>query len=81
MPEFLFLDGPLAGQLLVSTDPHVEGELLEVEVVDAVQLEVPRHPYLVSALPSHDRPGGLRHAGPSGQHDRADPDDGLPVAV
>jgi len=61
MPEFLLVDGPLAGQLLTCDDAPERGELLEVEVVDVGQHETPRHDYVVESAPRWRRPGRLRH--------------------
>jgi len=65
MPEYLFVNGPLAGQAITSSDAHVPGEILAVEVVDVAQDPdaIPWYDYLVEALPDPDGPGRLRLAG------------------
>lgn len=64
MPEYRIVDGPLAGQSLVSTEAHVRGETVLVELVDVGQPadEVLRYAYVVDSAPASDRPGRLRHA-------------------
>lgn len=82
MPEYEFIDGPLAGQTLASSDPHREGEVLAVEVVDLAQDRVPRFDYYVEAGPAADGLGRLRHAS-IGAGDRADraADRGEPITA
>lgn len=65
MPEYLFTDGPLAGQALSSDDPHTPGDRFAVEVVDIDQHpdDVPAYDYYVAALPHPQGPGLLRLAG------------------
>jgi hypothetical protein len=66
MPEYVFVDGPLAGQTLGSSEPHAAGDTLAVEVVDIAQCpdDIPRFDYLVESEPDECRPGRLRHATP-----------------
>lgn len=66
MPEYVFVDGPLAGQSLGSSDPLVAGELLAVEVVDVGQGlgGVPMFEYVVDVEADEDEPGVLRHTRP-----------------
>lgn len=65
MSEYLFVNGPLAGQAITSSDPHAPGDVLAVEVVDVVQHpdDVPLYSYRVEALPDPQGPGRLRLAG------------------
>lgn len=65
MPEYVLVDGPLAGQSYGSSDRHKHGETVVIEVVDVAQSaeDVPRYDYLVDALPVGVRPGRLRHVG------------------
>ncbi|HQY34736.1 hypothetical protein [Actinotalea sp.] len=62
MPEYLFVNGPLAGQAITSNDPHTPGDLLAVEVVDVDQHpdDVPLYDYYVETLPDPQGPGRLR---------------------
>ncbi len=62
MPEFLLIDGPLAGQMLSFDDAPLRGELVEVEVVDVGQTDIPRHGYVVESSARWRRPGRLRHS-------------------
>ena len=64
MPEYVLIDGPLAGQSLASSELHALGERLVVEVVDVVQAadDVPRYDYLVDSAPIGGLPGRLRHS-------------------
>ncbi len=64
MPEYLFVDGPLAGQSLNSGDPLVAGEVMAVEVVDVGQDvdDLPVFDYVLDSPPDDDEPGLLRHA-------------------
>ena len=73
MSEYEFIDGPLAGQTLTSSDPHREGEVLAVEVVDLAQYpdEVPRFDYYVESGPVPGENGRLRHASLRGRPDAA----------
>lgn len=66
MPEYLFIDGPLAGQSLGSSDPHSAGDVLAVEVVDVAQVDddVPTFDYYVESGPGDHVPGRLRYASP-----------------
>ena len=66
MPEFLLIDGPLAGQVLAFDDAPALGELIEVEVVDVGQHDVLRHDYVVESGARWRRPGRLRHSVRSG---------------
>ncbi len=66
MPEFLLIDGPLAGQVLSCVDAPGHGELVEVEVVDIDQEDIPRHDYVVESTARWQRPGRLRHSVRSG---------------
>ena len=62
MTLYHFVDGPLAGQSLSSYDPHIEGEVLTIEVVDV--LDDPDRPlleYYVAQVPGEHGPGQLRH--------------------
>lgn len=61
MPEYLFIDGPLSGELLGSPEPHEPGEVIEVEVVDVGQLHSPTFAYTVETVAAYRRPGRLRH--------------------
>jgi hypothetical protein len=63
MPDYVFLDGPFAGQTLGSVETHAEGDLLVVEVVD-VDLDpdaTELHDYRVEAGAGDHGPGLLRH--------------------
>jgi len=75
--EYEFIDGPLAGQTLASSDPHSEGEVLAVEVIDLAQHpdDVPRFDYYVEAGPVPGGLGRLRHAAfrPAERSDRGEP--------
>ncbi len=62
MPEFLLIDGPLAGEMLSFAEAPVRGELIEVEVVDVGQQDIPRHDYVVESAARWRRPGRLRHS-------------------
>lgn len=61
MPSYLLVDGPLDGEVLGTSDAHEAGEVLEVEVVDVAQVEVPRFRYAVETIAEFRRPGRLRH--------------------
>jgi hypothetical protein len=65
VPEYVLVDGPLAGQCYGSSERHAPGETVVVEVVDVVQApeDVPRYDYLVDSLPVGALPGRLRHVG------------------
>lgn len=73
MSEYEFVDGPLAGQSLTSSEPHLEGEVLAVEVIDLAQYpeEVPRFDYYVESPPLPGANGRLRHASLRGRPDAA----------
>ncbi|WP_024287410.1 hypothetical protein [Cellulomonas sp. KRMCY2] len=77
MPEYHFIDGPLAGQTLASSEPHTEGEVLAIEVVDMDQHpdQIPRFDYYVESGPDQCRPGRLRHSAlhPEPRTDRVGP--------
>lgn len=63
MPDYVFLDGPFAGQVLGSLETHAEGELLAVELVD-VDLDpdvTELHDYRVESGADGHEPGLLRH--------------------
>ena len=62
MPEFLLIDGPLAGQVLSCVEAPVRGALLDIGVVDVGQEDLPRHGYVVESAARWRRPGRLRHA-------------------
>ena len=64
MSEYVFVDGPLAGQVLGSSEVHVAGDALVIEVVDVAQMpdRIPRFDYVVECEPGEGRPGRLRHA-------------------
>ncbi len=62
MPDYLLVDGPLAGQLLSCADAPATGELLAIEVTDVGQEDAPLHDYVVEAAARWRRPGRLRHA-------------------
>ena len=64
MPEYVLVDGPLAGQVLGSSDHHLIGEALLIEVVDIAQApeDVPRYDYRVATEPAGACPGSLRQA-------------------
>ena len=66
MPEYVLVDGPLAGHTFGSSDGHARGERIAIEVVDVAQGpgDAPRYDYLVESLPAGGRPGRLLHAGP-----------------
>ncbi len=61
MPTYLFVDGPLDGEMIGTSDAHEAGDVLEVEVVDVVQTDVPRFRYTVERTAAFQRPGRLRH--------------------
>lgn len=63
MPDYVFLDGPFAGQTLGSLDTHTEGELLVVELVDVdLDPDVSElHDYRVESCAGAGSPGFLRH--------------------
>lgn len=63
MPDYVFLDGPFAGQTLGSPDAHTEGELLVVELVDVgLDADVSQlHDYRVESCADAETPGLLRH--------------------
>lgn len=65
MPEYVLVDGPLAGQAVDSSSPHEPGETVVIEVVDVAQSpdEVPRYDYRVDRVPTDARPGRLTHVG------------------
>ena len=76
MPEYYFVDGPLAGQALGSSDPLVAGEVTAVEVVDVGQDvdDLPVFDYVLDAEPGEDEAGLLWHStGPRSVEDRAQP--------
>ena len=76
MPEYYFVDGPLAGQTLGSSDPLVAGEVTPVEVVDVGQDvdDLPVFDYVLDSEPGEDQAGLLRHStGPRSVEDRAQP--------
>lgn len=62
--EYVFVDGPLAGQVLGSSEIHVAGDALVIEVVDVGQMPdgIPRFDYVVESAPWESQPGRLRHA-------------------
>ena len=64
MLEYLFVDGPLAGQSLGSSEAHHPGEVLSVEVVDVIQgpEDQTHFAYYVESGPDRCRPGRLRHS-------------------
>ncbi|HWS57815.1 MAG TPA: hypothetical protein VN257_04690 [Actinotalea sp.] len=64
MTLYHFVDGPLAGQTLTSSDPHTQGEVLAIGVVDILDDpdDCPSFEYLVVRLPGQEGPGLLRHA-------------------
>ena len=61
MPEYVCIDGPLDGERLGTSDAHDAGEVIEIEVVDVVQSDVPRFAYEVETAATYRRPGRLRH--------------------
>ncbi len=61
MPTYLFVDGPLDGETLGTSDAHEAGEVIDVEVVDVAQLEAPHFRYAVETPAVFRRPGRLRH--------------------
>lgn len=63
MRDFVFVDGPLAGQT-TSLDDQAPGEVILVEVVDFNEdpLTLPRFEYLIESNASQERPGELRFA-------------------
>lgn len=65
MPEYVLVDGPLAGHAVDSSCRHEPGETVVIEVVDVAQSpdEVPRYDYRVDRAPTDARPGRLRHVG------------------
>jgi hypothetical protein len=65
MPTYLFVDGPLDGETLGTSDAHEPGEVIDVEVVDVAQLEAPHFRYAVETPAEFRRPGRLRHVGDS----------------
>ncbi|NTW41279.1 MAG: hypothetical protein HGA44_15635 [Cellulomonadaceae bacterium] len=66
VPDYVFVDGPLAGQTLLSDETHDEGELVAIEVMDVAQEPelIPRYDYYVETLADLDAPGTLRHRRP-----------------
>lgn len=64
MPEYVLIDGPLAGHSLGSSEVHAAGDTLAIEVVDIAQSpdEIPRYDYFVESGPGETQPGRLRHA-------------------
>ncbi|HEY3436987.1 MAG TPA: hypothetical protein VGK35_04800 [Actinotalea sp.] len=65
MSEYHLIDGPLEGHTLGSNDPHAEGEVLSIEVVDVGQElgAVEIHSYYVEMTAQPCAPGRLRLAG------------------
>ncbi len=61
MPTYLFVDGPLDGEMIGTSDAHDTGDVLEVEVVDVAQSDAPRFRYTVETTAAFQRPGRLRH--------------------
>lgn len=60
--EYVFLDGPLAGQVLSVTDVHADGDRIEVGVVDVLDsADTPSFVYRVNSSARHPDPGTLRH--------------------
>ncbi|MCL3861172.1 hypothetical protein [Actinotalea sp. K2] len=65
--QYVFLDGPLARRILVSTDVHHRGERIDVGVID-VGLDgedLPSFGYAVHAPARPGRRGRLRYVGPA----------------
>ena len=75
MPDYLFADGPFAGQVLGTREVHVEGDLMAVEVVD-VELAIDAldrpvtHDYRVETAAADQLPGLLKHLGPDRPQER-----------
>ena len=67
MSLYVFLDGPLAGEVLDSSDPHTHGERIDVGVIDVCQAadDLPSHGYAVQTQARRGRPGVLRYLGAS----------------
>ena len=71
-PQYVFLDGPLAGQSLSSPDAHLDGDRIDVGVVDVFQSvdEAPSYLYAVDAQARSGNPGRLRYVRTQPPHHR-----------
>ncbi|MDD9206312.1 hypothetical protein PU560_07500 [Georgenia sp. 10Sc9-8] len=70
MPDHVFIDGPLAGQI-INLRQGRDGRLGATVIVEVVDLDqtpegVPRFVYLLESAPRADEPGRLRHADRTG---------------
>ena len=61
MLSYEIVDGPLAGQSLLSDGAHAEGEVVAIEVVDLAPGTTPWFDYVVESRAGAHGPGRLRH--------------------